>query len=197
MQGTMGFLAPEIVALKRWAVGSARKAPPSPYGRKVDVWALGLSAYVTYTGAVVANQCMTQDSYQMIHQDLEREIQINEDTVQVSLAKAILQMLCWDARNRLSAAQAVEAFQQFDKQMDENAMMNTGATGMKRPHNDAPSAAGGSPDRRNPRNRQTSQKPCSRISTSRSIWSQQFSTVTTVPCGVTGRATPSCKAWKS
>jgi hypothetical protein len=31
-------------------------------------------------------------------------------------------MLCWDVRERLSAAKAVEAFQKFDKQMDENAM---------------------------------------------------------------------------
>lgn len=152
MQGTQAFLAPEIVALKPWAVSPNRGVPPLPYGRKVDVWALGLSAYVTYAGAVMANQCMTRELYQMIQKDLEREIQIDEDTVQVSLAKTILQMLCWDVRERLSAAKAVEAFQKFDKQMDENAMTDIRGLGMKRPHNGTPPLAGGSPERRIPRN---------------------------------------------
>ena len=116
MQGTQAFLAPEIAALKRWAVSPKRAAPPLPYGRKVDVWALGLSAYVTYAGVVMANQCVTHDLYQMIQKDIEREIRIDEDTVQVSLAKIILQVLCWDVRERLSAAKAVEAFQKADQE---------------------------------------------------------------------------------
>lgn len=151
MQGTLGFLAPEIVALKRWAVSPNRTVPPSPYGRKVDVWALGISAYVTYTGAVMANQCMTHELYQMIQQDLEREIQTDEETMRVSLAKTIIQMLCWDVRKRLSAAKALEAFQKFDKQRDENATTDTSGLGMKRPHNGSPTSAG-SPELRIPRN---------------------------------------------
>ncbi len=43
MQGTIPYLAPEIIDLKVWdtVVGSK----PGPYGRSVDVWAVGLSVF--------------------------------------------------------------------------------------------------------------------------------------------------------
>lgn len=138
LQGTKGFLAPEIVALKRWDASRNRGVPPSPYGRKVDVWALGLSAYVTYAGAAVTNQYMTRELYQMIQHDLEREIQINEDTLQVFFAKIVLQMLCWDVGERLSAAKALGAFQNLDMQMGGHAKTETSGLGTKRPRPDTP-----------------------------------------------------------
>lgn len=51
----------------------------------------------------------------MIQQDLEQGVQVDEDTVQVSFAIIILQMLYWGVREHLSAAKAVEAFQNLDK----------------------------------------------------------------------------------
>jgi len=61
-QGTLSYLAPEIVALKAW---KRDKEPlPPPYGRKVDVWALGISAYVIATGDRLENRCMTDEVYQ-------------------------------------------------------------------------------------------------------------------------------------
>ena len=149
MQGTKPFLAPEIVALKLWETRANRGARPPPYGRKVDMWALGLSAYVTYAGPVMANQYMTHSLYQMAHQDLERRIQIDNDTLPTSYAKIISRMLCWDVLGRLSAANAVKAFRDLDGPLAENAVKETRRTGMKRPRNDTSSLASGSPERQN------------------------------------------------
>ncbi|KAI9812058.1 MAG: hypothetical protein M1826_002977 [Phylliscum demangeonii] len=42
-QGTLAFLAPEIVDLKRWEEHGRIGQSPPPFGREVDIWALGLS----------------------------------------------------------------------------------------------------------------------------------------------------------
>lgn len=47
LQGTEMYLAPEIVDLKGWNLD--RPMPP-PYGKQVDVWALGLSMFTCYIG---------------------------------------------------------------------------------------------------------------------------------------------------
>ncbi len=57
-------------------------APPPSYGRKVDVWALGISAYTIYAGDIVPNnKCITNFFYQVIRDDLRREIENDEDVV--------------------------------------------------------------------------------------------------------------------
>lgn len=47
MKGTIPFLAPEVMALKHWKQGEKQ---PAPYGRGVDVWALGLAMYALHAG---------------------------------------------------------------------------------------------------------------------------------------------------
>lgn len=47
MQGTVTFLAPEVIKLKEWnRVGDQ----PPPYGKSADVWALGLNMFALYAG---------------------------------------------------------------------------------------------------------------------------------------------------
>lgn len=133
MQGTLGFLAPEIVALKQWDTSKNRGVSPSSYGRKVDVWALGLSAYTTYADLAVVNQCITPRVYRYIQLRLQQESQFQVNHMKMAYAKIMLQMLCWDVNERLSAANAIEAFQVFENQMNENVVEDT-KIGMKRPY---------------------------------------------------------------
>lgn len=144
MQGTTCYLAPEIVALKQWAVSTIRQFRPAPYGRKVDVWALGLSAYETNAGLKMGNRCMTRQLYNMMRWDMEQEIQIGEEPVQVAFTKIILQMLCWDAGERSSAAKTVEAFQSLDGQADTRDLRT------KRPHDGTSPLGRGLQERRMP-----------------------------------------------
>ena len=51
MQGTMPYLAPEIIELKKQEEPSASPTQePVPYSKGVDVWALGLSVFAFYVG---------------------------------------------------------------------------------------------------------------------------------------------------
>ncbi len=48
-KGTIAYLAPEIIALKRWDEGQVAQKP-GPFDKRVDIWALGLSMYALHTG---------------------------------------------------------------------------------------------------------------------------------------------------
>ncbi len=53
LQGTLPFLAPEIIKIKDYhGLHSTPESlpPPPPYSKSVDVWALGLSTIVLWTG---------------------------------------------------------------------------------------------------------------------------------------------------
>ena len=150
MQGTLAFLAPEIVALKRWKASPDGKVPPSPYGRKVDVWALGLSAYVSFTGRVISNRPMSQSLFQILEEDLAQKIRLDDDAVHTSYAKIMTQMLSWDVDQRLTAAQAQQALQELERQMGVNVGAETSGAGTKRPDSRPP---GFSPKRRIQQNR--------------------------------------------
>ena len=50
MQGTILYFPPEIMDLKRWDESGRWGLKPEPYGKSVDVWALGLSACSAYIG---------------------------------------------------------------------------------------------------------------------------------------------------
>jgi len=130
-QGCLSYLAPEIVALKKW---NRDKEPlPPPYGRKVDVWALGLSAYVTDSdiGARLKNnQCMTDDLYQSIQQRLQ--VRIEENGVEASFLKNVLRMLAWSAHERPSAAEALKAFRKIDGAESQSAERSTRTSRTKR-----------------------------------------------------------------
>lgn len=100
--GTLGYLAPEIVNLKFWELAANREealftSAPAPYGRKIDVWALGISAYTIETGATIPSKCITQDFYEMIQRDMERgiELELGEDNAKASFLKVVMDMLAW------------------------------------------------------------------------------------------------------
>ena len=127
-QGTLSYLAPEVVALKTW---KRDKEPlPPPYGRKVDVWALGISAYVIATGDRLENRCMTDEVYQSIQQRLQGWIK--GDGVEASFLKNVLRMLRWSAHERPSAAEALEAFRGIDGAHGQNLGASTRTSRTKR-----------------------------------------------------------------
>lgn len=104
--GSLGYLAPEIVALKALdrndKTGLAQALLP-PYGPKADIWGMGLSFYEIYFGADLPNVCMTRKRYLMIRNDVQREA--HEETLEKPFHELILGMLAWRAEQRLSAVQ--------------------------------------------------------------------------------------------
>lgn len=126
LQGTLGYLAPEIVELKKWdrdrRAGGTRTLPPPPYGRKVDIWALGLSAYTIYSGKVIPNNCMTVGLYKVIQGDIEVRIQEatrNGATTDLSFINIVQRMLAWTVHERPTASEALEVFKEIDGDRDE------------------------------------------------------------------------------
>ncbi|KAL9121888.1 MAG: hypothetical protein Q9187_001555 [Circinaria calcarea] len=147
-QGTLSYLAPEIVALKEWErdkrAGKTR-APPPPYGRKVDVWALGMSAYTIYCGRAIPNDCITANVYKIIRRDLEGRI--NEAlrdgaTIEVSFIKAVQRMLAWTVHERSTAIEALEVFKELDGDKDEEPEMDSEGPRIKRQQLKKPIATG-------------------------------------------------------
>lgn len=138
MQGTISYLAPEIVALKQWEEDRGRRPRPPPYGREVDIWALGISAHVTLTEIQMGNLRVTPDMHRRICQGLKRQALAHPGSMQAAYASIIVGMLCWDIRGRLSASGAVEAFHRLEGQfLEEDTMTDTREPGMKRPREDS------------------------------------------------------------
>ena len=116
-KGTLGYLAPEIVTLKahdQHLKGSRASLSPPPYGRKIDIWALGISAYEIHSGAKLPNSCIIERRFSAITNDLYREA--HEDTLEAPYVRLILSMLEWNAEQRMSAAEAHMAIMKLDKQ---------------------------------------------------------------------------------
>ncbi|MCJ1243493.1 hypothetical protein MMC30_000690 [Trapelia coarctata] len=141
-QGTLGYLAPEIVALKVWERGKMHKdILPTPYGRKVEIWALGLTAYRIYTGKAVPNKCVTEVFYQAIRSDLARESE-TDDNVKASFVKIMREMLRWNVSERLSAAQALKEIKEIDQGSSEESGIPIAGPSSKLPQQGDSSASG-------------------------------------------------------
>lgn len=147
-QGTLSYLAPEIVALKEWErdrIAGKTKALPPPYGRKVDVWALGMSAYTIYSGKAIPNDCITAKVYKAIQHDLEVRIQEavkTGATTVVSFIKVVQQMLAWKVDQRSTAIDALEVFKELDRHKDEDPEMDSEGPRIKRQQLKKPIATG-------------------------------------------------------
>ncbi|KAI9881283.1 MAG: hypothetical protein M1830_005569 [Pleopsidium flavum] len=137
-QGSLSYLAPEIVALKNW--NGDKKALPPPYGRKVDVWALGVSAYVTDTDTdeCLPKECMTDNLYQSIQQRLK--LRIKKDCLKAPFLKIVLQMLAWSAHERPSATEALEELKIIDQDQSGKARIDTEGSRKKRQQRDSSSS---------------------------------------------------------
>ena len=139
LQGTLSYLAPEIVALKESdrerRLRKTNLSLPPPYGRKVDVWTLGVSAYTIYSGKAMFNYCMTAHLYKAICQDLERKIHeanTNKATIDVSFLKIVQRMLAWSVHQRPTAAEALEVFREIDGAKDEEVEVDSDGLRVKR-----------------------------------------------------------------
>ena len=119
MHGTISFLAPEIVDIKRWdeirktlAAGGQRmtvKRPPS-YGRKVDIWALGLTAFLLYTRKKEYSTIINNAAYSTLKDQIESLLKDTmTEYVATEYLKLISQMMEWDPLKRLSAVEALRA----------------------------------------------------------------------------------------
>ena len=116
MQGTISYLAPEIMALKRWDESTNRGLKPEPYGRTVDVWALGLSACSVYMGrsfswnyfapAVRKRAFVEETTYQNLCDYIMKQ-QTSEAPQAARLLALIRVMVTWDPQQRSSAAEAL------------------------------------------------------------------------------------------
>ena len=149
LKGTLSYLAPEVVALKEWERdkrnAKARAQPPQPYGRKVDVWALGLSAYTIYSGKAIPHICMTADLFKIIRRDLEvreQDATTVEATRDVSFIKIVQRMLAWTVQQRSSAAEALDVIKEIDEDRDEKPERDSEGSRVKRQQTKSLAAVG-------------------------------------------------------
>ena len=109
--GTLAYLAPEIVLLK--------KQVPSSYYKSVDVWALGLSAYALYLGTSLTwhlrdafgnirkSDCVTEKTYVAFQDRIAQ--QVVRDLKAAPYLDLVKKMTKYESTDRLSASLARDA----------------------------------------------------------------------------------------
>lgn len=110
MQGTIRYLAPEILALKEG------KAPlVATYGPKGDVWGLGLSMYELFSARRITSRqtISTRDLYDQVHSWIFQTSQSQDLGSTAWLFHLIGKLVQWDAVQRTSAADAHQEFVRF------------------------------------------------------------------------------------
>ena len=129
MQGTVPYLAPEIVQIKEQKEQkdpAAQQSPgPIPYRKGVDVWALGLSVFALYNGhefswgpynprnslrtTKVSVNRVNAESYHMLKRRLEaKRVSLDGDHAG-SLLELIESMIKWKPIDRITATEALES----------------------------------------------------------------------------------------
>ncbi len=93
MAGTIPYLAPEVVSLKR---GQSQR----PYNKLVDIWGYGLSFYQLFC----RRSCWWNEISPSVLRKVMTDISAKEQSAAVSLVKLMLQ---WEPRDRVSAATAL------------------------------------------------------------------------------------------
>lgn len=110
MQGTLAYLAPEIVQLK--------EDKPGSYDNKVDAWALGLSAYAMHIGhqirwvyvnadGVQFSKMVNWSSYEAYQRKIHQSRDLTKDDNDADFFRLIIRMTRWDAVVRLTVSSAV------------------------------------------------------------------------------------------
>ena len=99
MTGTIKYLAPEIIALKK---GITQR----PYTRAVDIWSLGISAY-----QLLRRKYVTWSSIDThVYTCLKEELIMAENTGTLApLLDIAEQMIRWSASERISALEALRS----------------------------------------------------------------------------------------
>ncbi|KAL8790343.1 MAG: hypothetical protein Q9213_000695 [Squamulea squamosa] len=113
MKGTIPYLAPEIMSLKRYKQGE--KQPP-PYGKSADIWALGLAMYALYTGRQVRwmhfasrgappVSHVTEDAHRNFRVKLRQDQRNAKGAEAREFLISIERMNSYKAENRMSASE--------------------------------------------------------------------------------------------
>lgn len=127
MQGTIKYLAPEIIDLKGWSEPPKERVPP--YSREVDIWALGLSMYTalaeqSWSWASFASEgagkgrtnaerhAARQDyvqslAYSSFQKDLQRRNKSFPDERHRQMLALVKRMTEWNPFGRPTAAEAL------------------------------------------------------------------------------------------
>ena len=99
LQGTIPFLAPEIIRLKQWSKLSPKvaeqTAKPEQYGPAVGIWALGLSAFMLCTGNVLPWRVVNMQGYEQFMEDIKTRVQSPEDPQLIQVLRLVARMATW------------------------------------------------------------------------------------------------------
>lgn len=117
MHGTLSYLAPEIVALKKWEPGQELV----PYSRSVDIFAFGCSVFSLYSGRPftwshfgprgVRNEVVTEELLAQFHLRLTPRQGIVQDVERNLMRVLIKEMTDFDVGKRISSTTALIAAQ--------------------------------------------------------------------------------------
>lgn len=110
MQGTLAYLAPEIVDLKSQIPGS--------YNKSVDIWALGLSAFAIHTGRPLRwtytdshgahpSYMVEQEAYRAYKTKISQSLKLTQDTDAAGLLRLIAEMTEYKPNKRITASSAL------------------------------------------------------------------------------------------
>ena len=114
MQGTVRYLAPEIIHIKEWneAEGSLRKPPKPPASNKTaEIWSLGISFSELMLGLVPWSRvdeggcCRRREELKLQEKEL--------DTYGAFLVRQILEAVRWESCKRPDAASMKESTSSF------------------------------------------------------------------------------------
>lgn len=114
LNGTIPFLAPEIMDLKRWEKEGKQGQQPPLYGRSVDTWALGLAIYALHAGqpfrwaqfvnGPMATTHVTRYAHVNFQNKINQDSQSAKDPAIRELLISIGRMTRYGAQSRASAA---------------------------------------------------------------------------------------------
>ena len=140
-KGTIAYLAPEIVELKGW---NGKEQRPPPYGKQVDIWALGLSMFACYFGELFSwaqllppekksfqTFMVTEELHTKFHQRIDqRGKELNPPEVAKFLLW-ICVMTHYDPIDRISVSDLLKNVQLFAKDRGKGSIALK--SGLKRP----------------------------------------------------------------
>lgn len=124
MKGTIRYLAPEIMALKH---GTTR--PGTVYDKSADVWAAGVTAYEVLCGWRFRGEWVTRQVWEGMSRREHWRLPFTRDEQATEAFKAVDEMLAWEARERITARDALEygVFREFDADTEPKVAEQTGS----------------------------------------------------------------------
>ena len=111
MRGTLAYLAPEIIQVKENKLGS--------YDKKVDVWALGLSAFAIHighpirwayvdAGGVQVSKVVNPPSYEAYQRRIHQSQGLTQDVSAAEFFRLIIRMTQYSADDRDTVSKVLD-----------------------------------------------------------------------------------------